>query len=81
MDTKPKSSTIGSVGSSLTFVLDQDGTERLAVTLLERAIDFALNVALGHILALVVELFAATQAQQQLYTTIGIKVELQRHQA
>ena len=52
----------------------------LAVALLERAIDFALNVALGHVFALVVELLAATQAQQQLYATIGIKVEFQRHQ-
>lgn len=34
-------------------------TECLAVTLLKRAVNLALNVALGHILALVVKLLAA----------------------
>lgn len=34
-------------------------TERLAVTLLEGAVNLALDIALGHILALVVKLFAA----------------------
>ena len=38
----------------------------LAVALLEGAVNLALDIALGHVLALVVELFASAQAQQQL---------------
>ena len=34
-------------------------TERLAIVLLEGAVDLALDIALGHILALVVKLLAA----------------------
>ena len=47
--------------------------KHLAVALLEGTVDFALNVAFCHVFTLVVELFAAAQAQQQLYATIGIK--------
>ena len=39
-----------------------------------------MDITLGHILALVVELLAATQTQQQLYAAVGIKVEFQRNQ-
>ena len=69
---------------STTTVMDEHprppGYQPLAITLLKRAIDFALNVTFGHVLAFVVELFAKAQAQQQLNATISIKVELERHQ-
>lgn len=73
----------GQTGSTTT-VMDEHprppGYQPLAITLLKRAIDFALNVTFGHVLAFVIELFATAQAQQQLNATIGIKVELERHQ-
>ena len=62
------------------FVPPSPQVERLAVALLEGAVNLALDIALGHILALVVELLTAAQTKQQLYATVGIKVELQRHQ-
>ena len=55
-------------------------TECLAVAFLKGAVDLALDITLGHVLALVVELLAATQTQQQLYAAVGIKVEFQRNQ-
>ena len=55
-----------------------DSPSQLPAALLESAVDLALHVALCHVLALVVELLAAPEAQQQFHAAILVEVELKR---
>ena len=53
---------------------------RLPATLLESPIDLALHVALGHVLALVVQLLTSAKAKQKLDTAILVEIQLQGHE-
>ena len=52
---------------------------RLLVVLPERPLDLPVGVALGHGVALIVELLALAQAELQLHATV-LEVDFQRHQ-
>lgn len=51
-----------------------ESPQALPATLLQRAVDLALQVALGHARPLVVQLLAAAQTQQQLHAAVLVEI-------
>ena len=57
-----------------------EGPKALPATLLQRAVDLALQIALSYARPLVVQLLAAAQTQQQLHAAVLVEIQLQGHQ-